>query len=68
MQIKNIIIKELNLEDLDGKTRIKDLVEDSLEMVELLFAIETATGKRLTDADIFQAADFDQLIDILEKK
>ena len=67
-KIKDVIAKEIGLSDVDDNTSIKLLGEDSLGRIELLLAVETAIGKKLTESDILQIDTVNDLVRIFEKK
>jgi acyl carrier protein len=67
-KIKDAIIKEFNLVDVDDNANIRLLAEDSLGRIELLFAVETAIGKSLTDEDILKIETVDDLVKVFENK
>jgi len=67
-KIKDVIAKEFGLSHVDDNTSIKLLGEDSLGRIELLFAVETAIGKKLTESDILQIDTINDLVKVFEKK
>jgi acyl carrier protein len=67
-KIKDVIAKELSLVDVDDNSSLKLLGEDSLGRIELLFAVETALGKKLTESDILQIDTVNDLVRVFEKK
>jgi len=67
-KIKDVIAKELGLVDIDDNASIKLLGEDSIGRIELLFAVETALGKKLTESDILQIDTVNDLVRVFEKK
>jgi len=66
--IKKIICEKFNLKEVDEDSHLDDLSEDSFGKIELLFAIEEATGKKLSEGEILQIETFKDLLDIIRKK
>ena len=67
-KIKDVIAKEIGLVEVDDNSSLKLLGEDSIGRIELLFAIETAIGKKLTEDDILQIDTVNDLVKVFEKK
>lgn len=67
-KIKDVIAKEFGLSYVDDNSSLKLLGEDSLGRIELLFAVEAAIGKKLTESDILQIDTVGDLVRVFEKK
>jgi acyl carrier protein len=67
-KIKNIISEKFNIENFDESLNLVDLAEDSFGRIEMLFAIEEAIGKKLTEEEIFRIETLGDLFEVVEKQ
>ena len=64
-KIKNIISEKFNLENFDESLNLVDLAEDSFGRIEMLFAIEEAIGKKLTEEEVFRIETLGDLYEVV---
>ena len=67
-KIKNIILEKFNLENINEDTNLSELAEDSFGRIEMLFAIEEAIGKKLTEEEILRIETLGDLFEVVEKQ
>lgn len=64
-KIKNIISEKFNIANFDESLNLVDLAEDSFGRIEMLFAIEEAIGKKLTEEEIFRIETLGDLYEVV---